>query len=63
MEGQKTAVERSASYCIAAKEPKKNISELMDDFLDYARYELNFSPQTKPCFCVLQNIFMYSLCL
>jgi site-specific recombinase XerC len=46
MEGQKTVVERSASCCIADKEPKKRISELMDDFLDYARYDLNFSPQT-----------------
>lgn len=46
MEGEKTVVERSASYCIGEKEPKKRISELMDDFLDYARYDLNFSPQT-----------------
>jgi integrase/recombinase XerD len=46
LEPQKTAVETGASYCIGAKMPKKRISELTEDFLEYARYELNFSPQT-----------------
>lgn len=45
MESQKTAVETSASSGIDQKPPRM-ISELVEDFLDYARYELNFSPQT-----------------
>jgi integrase/recombinase XerD len=45
METPKTAVERSAFYGISQKEPKI-ISELIDGFMEYARYELNFSPQT-----------------
>lgn len=56
--GSKTAVERSAFYGIGKKETKILISELIDDFLEYARYDLNFSPQTcikykdaLRCFC------------
>lgn len=45
METLKTTLERSASYDIAEKSPK-NTSELLEGFLEYARYELNFSPQT-----------------
>jgi integrase/recombinase XerD len=45
METSKNAVGSSASYCIGQKAPK-NMSELVEGFLEYARYELNFSPQT-----------------
>lgn len=45
METQKSAVSGSASYCIA-QNAQKNMSELVAGFLEYARYELNFSPQT-----------------
>jgi integrase/recombinase XerD len=45
METQKTAVEGNASYGIEGKEGE-TISGLIEGFLDYARYELNFSPQT-----------------
>ena len=41
----KNAVVSNASYCIDQKASKK-MSELMPDFLEYARFELNFSPQT-----------------
>ena len=41
----KSAVERSAFQGVAKKSDKK-MSEMIPDFLDYARYELNFSPQT-----------------
>lgn len=41
----KSAVERSAFQGVAKKSEKK-MSEMVPDFLEYARYELNFSPQT-----------------
>jgi integrase/recombinase XerD len=44
MERAKTHLEESAFPCITKKE--KVMSELVEDFLEYARYELNFSPQT-----------------
>jgi len=44
--GQKGhAVERERSYCIGERE-NRTMSRLLEDFLEYARYELNFSPQT-----------------
>ena len=46
METPKTAVERSAFYGIGQKEAKLSISGMVEDFLEYARYDLNFSPQT-----------------
>lgn len=46
METPKTAVERSAFYGIGQKEAKLPISGMVEDFLEYARYDLNFSPQT-----------------
>ena len=46
METQKTAVERSAFYGIGQNMANLMISELVTDFLEYARYDLNFSPQT-----------------
>ena len=45
METTKNAVISLASYCKDQKVPRK-MSELLHDFLEYARYELNFSPQT-----------------
>lgn len=45
MKTQKNAVVSSASYGVEQK-AQKNMSELVEGFLDYARYELNFSPQT-----------------
>lgn len=45
METQKNAVGKSAFYCKDQKAPK-NMSELVPSFLEYARFELNFSPQT-----------------
>jgi site-specific recombinase XerD len=45
MKKQKSVVGGSASYGIA-ENAQKNMSELTEGFLDYARYELNFSPQT-----------------
>jgi integrase/recombinase XerD len=45
MEPLKTTLERSASNDIALR-PPKNMSELLEGFLEYSRYELNFSPQT-----------------
>lgn len=42
---QKNAVVSNAFYCIDKNSPKK-MSELLPGFLEYARYELNFSPQT-----------------
>jgi len=45
MKTQKSVVGGSASYGIA-ENAQKNMSELTESFLDYARYELNFSPQT-----------------
>jgi integrase/recombinase XerD len=45
MKTSKNAVMGSASYCIAQKAPK-NMSELVEGFLEYSRFELNFSPQT-----------------
>lgn len=41
----KTVVERNAFPDIRPNE-EKNMTELIEDFLEYARYELNFSPQT-----------------
>ncbi len=46
MNTQKTAVETSAFYGIGQKEANITISGMIDDFLEYARYDLNFSPQT-----------------
>jgi site-specific recombinase XerD len=45
MQKPKSAVETSAFQGVDPKLPKKT-SELSEDFLEYARYELNFSPQT-----------------
>lgn len=45
METSKTALEESAFPCIAPKQSSL-MSGLVEDFLEYARYELNFSPQT-----------------
>lgn len=42
---QKTPLETSAFYGIEAEKSNK-ISELAEGFLEYARYELNFSPET-----------------
>ena len=42
---QKTAVESPSFYGVSQKEDK-TISQLMEGFLEYARYELNFSPKT-----------------
>ena len=41
----KNAVISNASYCKVLN-AQKNMSELVEGFLEYARYELNFSPQT-----------------
>lgn len=46
MNTQKTAVETSAFYGIGQKEANVTISAMIEDFLEYARYDLNFSPQT-----------------
>lgn len=43
--GPKSAVEASASKGFHKKEAK-NMSDRLEDFLEYARFELNFSPQT-----------------
>ncbi len=45
MDPLKTTLERSASNDIALR-PPKNMSELLEGFLEYSRYELNFSPVT-----------------
>jgi len=45
MKDQKSVVEESAFQGVAQKTTRKT-SELLEDFLEYARYELNFSPQT-----------------
>lgn len=45
METPKTALETNASNDISRRAPK-NMSELLEGFLEYSRYELNFSPQT-----------------
>jgi len=45
MKTEKNAVGKSASYCIS-QNAQKNMSSLVPEFLEYARYELNFSPQT-----------------
>lgn len=45
MKSQKNAVISHASYG-KAKNSEKNMSELVEGFLEYARFELNFSPQT-----------------
>jgi len=45
METSKNAVISLASYCKDQKVPR-NMSELLDGFFEYARYEMNFSPQT-----------------
>lgn len=45
MEIAKNAVGSLASYCKDQKVPRR-MSEILHDFLEYARYELNFSPQT-----------------
>jgi hypothetical protein len=42
---QQTAVESMADQGIDARR-NQTIADLMEDFLEYARYELNFSPQT-----------------
>ena len=42
---QKTSLEASAFQGVAQNEAK-NMSERIEDFLEYSRYELNFSPQT-----------------
>jgi integrase/recombinase XerD len=42
---QKTPLETSAFQGVAQNEPKK-MSERVEDFLEYSRYELNFSPVT-----------------
>jgi len=45
MKDQKSVVEESAFQGVVQKTTRKT-SELLEDFLEYARYELNFSPQT-----------------
>ena len=60
METSKSALERSAFYGISQKRANL-ISELVDGFLEYARYELNFSPQTAVKYkdslnCVMRHI-------
>ena len=45
MEWGKSVVEESAFQGVGLKSEKK-MSEILPDFLEYARYELNFSPQT-----------------
>jgi integrase/recombinase XerD len=45
MKTLKNAVISPASYCKDQKVPRM-MSEQLHDFLEYARYELNFSPQT-----------------
>jgi hypothetical protein len=45
MKTPKNAVGKSGFYGLDQK-PLKNMSELVPGFLEYARYELNFSPQT-----------------
>jgi len=45
MKTQKNAVIPLGSYCNSQNE-LKNMSELVPGFLEYARFELNFSPQT-----------------
>lgn len=45
MKRQKSAVEESAFQGVRSETGKK-MSELLPGFLEYARYELNFSPQT-----------------
>lgn len=45
MKGQKSVVEESALKGVSQKE-RKLTSAMIPDFLDYARYEMNFSPQT-----------------
>lgn len=45
MKTQKIAVGKSASYC-NSQNALKNMSEIVPGFLEYARFELNFSPQT-----------------
>jgi integrase/recombinase XerD len=45
METPKIAVETNAFYSLSARKSDQ-ISELLEGFLEYARYELNFSPQT-----------------
>jgi integrase/recombinase XerD len=45
MKDQKSVVGGSALEGVAQNAPK-NMSNLVPDFLEYARYELNFSPQT-----------------
>lgn len=45
MKTEKTVVVGSGSYCIA-KNHEKKMSELVQGFLEYARFEMNFSPQT-----------------
>ena len=42
---QKSAVESSAIPAIGIRQNQK-MSELIEDYLEYARYEINFSPQT-----------------
>ena len=45
MKTQKNALGSSGSYGIS-QNAQKNMSQLVPGFLEYARYELNFSPQT-----------------
>jgi len=45
MKTQKTSLQKSASKGVSKISPR-NTSEILEEFLDYARYELNFSPQT-----------------
>ncbi|MFC1609105.1 tyrosine-type recombinase/integrase [Patescibacteria group bacterium] len=42
----KKSVESSNAFYSVADKKSNKISELKEDFLEYARYELNFSPQT-----------------
>lgn len=45
MKTQKNAVGSNGTYC-SSQNSLKNMSELVPGFLEYARFELNFSPQT-----------------
>ena len=45
MKNQKTSLHKSGLQGVG-KKATRNTSEILEEFLEYARYELNFSPQT-----------------